>query len=182
MDLKLAAGFFVMELEHREDKNSFEFFYWWVRTGVTGYETEKEFEDSMKIRGNSSDMTRWDVDFVYLFRLFMWKLDEIQKRFIGYDQRWDYHHWVCLTWEISLALKPKQHLRLFFLRINIPNIVNCNHWAVYSPDLAEIFIVSFFVPIFPYIIILSFLLIRVRLCVFPHLRINCLSAEIWPWK
>ena len=58
MDLKLAAGFFVMEVEHREDKNLFETFDWWVRSGVTGCETEKEFEDLMKSRGNSSDMTR----------------------------------------------------------------------------------------------------------------------------
>ena len=28
MDLKLTAGFFVMEVEHREDKNLFETFYW----------------------------------------------------------------------------------------------------------------------------------------------------------
>ena len=58
MDLKLTAGFFVMEVEHREDKNLFETFYWWVRSGVTGYETGKELEDSMKNRGNSSNMTR----------------------------------------------------------------------------------------------------------------------------
>ena len=58
MDLKLTAGFFVMEVEHREDKNLFEFVDWWVQSRVTGCETEKEFEDSMKNRGNSSDMTR----------------------------------------------------------------------------------------------------------------------------
>ena len=58
MDLKLTAGFFVMEVEHREDKNLFEFVDWWVQSRVTGFETEKEFEDSMKNRGNSSDMTR----------------------------------------------------------------------------------------------------------------------------
>ena len=50
--------FFVMEVEHREDKNLFETFDWWVRSGVTGCETEKEFEDLMKSRGNSPDMTR----------------------------------------------------------------------------------------------------------------------------
>ena len=49
---------FVMEVEHREDKNLFETFDWWVRSGVTGCETEKEFEDLMKSRGNSPDMTR----------------------------------------------------------------------------------------------------------------------------
>ena len=48
----------MMEVEHREDKNLFETFDWWVRSGVTGCETEKEFEDLMKSRGNSSDMTR----------------------------------------------------------------------------------------------------------------------------
>ena len=58
MDLKLAAGFFVMEVEQREDKDQFETVDWWVRSGVTGCETEKEFEDSMKNRGNSSNMTR----------------------------------------------------------------------------------------------------------------------------
>ena len=35
MDLKLAAGFYVMEGEHREDKNPFEFFDWWVQSRVT---------------------------------------------------------------------------------------------------------------------------------------------------
>ena len=58
MDLKLAAGFFVMEVEHRKGKNLFETFDWWVRSGVTGCETEKEFEDLMKSRGNSPNMTR----------------------------------------------------------------------------------------------------------------------------
>ena len=35
MDLKLTAGFFVMEVEHREDKNLFEFVDWWVQSRVT---------------------------------------------------------------------------------------------------------------------------------------------------
>ena len=58
MDLNLAAGFFVMEVEQREDKDQFETVDWWVRSGVTGYGTGKELEDSMKNRGNSSNMTR----------------------------------------------------------------------------------------------------------------------------
>ena len=58
MDLKLAAGFFVIEVEHREEKDLFDTFDCWVWSRVTGCETEKEFEDSMKSRGNSSEMTR----------------------------------------------------------------------------------------------------------------------------